>query len=372
MAQTVSANGLTVSHKGTSGMEMNSTPDVCKTPIGNAVVPVPYMIVAKSSDLIRGTTTVFADGGNSIDHRSSAHSRCVGDAPGTLKGVASGTTLHESTWITYSPNVYVQGKNISRLSDKMFMNNKNCISGVGGHYEVPSSVVDPIMRELCKVFCETRKEWHDCRRSGAKCKKPSTIAEGKVNKRLNNASSALNKAVKSRFPKGFGAAEKMFFAPADAIFDGARKIYDKSGTKRAIERQVKKLLKKGLIKKGAKMAATSWMKLVPGLNIISGIYDVVDTGLMVHDIYKAINAADIMDNAIKVKPDFSVHDADGSPKEIYDFKFDDPETGYLDDWQEKQRQHEAYEKATGNKPHKVDNETCKCDTKPKSKSIPLG
>lgn len=372
MAQTVSANGLTVSHKGTSGMEMNSTPDVCKTPVGNAVVPIPYMIVAKSSDLIRGTTTVFADGGNTIDHALSAHARCVGDAPGTLMGVVSGTILHESTWITFSPNVFVQGKNISRLSDKMFMNNKNCISGVGGHYEVPSSVVDPIMRELCKVFCESRKEWHDCKRAGGKCRKPSAIAEDKVKKRLGNKGSALNKAVKSRFPKGFGAAEKMFFAPADALFDGARKIYSKSGLKNAIKRQVQKLVKRKIVQKGAKMAASAWMKLVPGLNVISTIYDVVDTGMMVHDIYKAIDAADIFDKAVKVKPDFSVHDADGTPKEIYDFKFDDPETGYQDDWQHKQRQREAYEKATGQKPKKVDNATCQCDpglTKPSIPSV---
>ncbi|NEP60530.1 MAG: DUF4150 domain-containing protein, partial [Symploca sp. SIO2G7] len=115
MPQTVAANSLTISHQGTAGMEMNSVPDICKTPSGPAVIPVPYMIVSFSKDLVRGTKTVFADGGNSIDHMSSAHSRCTGDEPGTLLGVISGTQMHESTWITFSPNVYVEGKGVSRL-----------------------------------------------------------------------------------------------------------------------------------------------------------------------------------------------------------------------------------------------------------------
>lgn len=369
MAQTVAANGLTVSHKGTSGLETCSAPDVCKTPVGNSVVPVPYVIVSKSSDLVRGTTSVFADGGNSIDHKSSAHSRCTGDEAGTLKGVTSGTNMHESTWITFSPNVYVEGKNISRLSDKMFMNNKNTISGVGGHYEVPASISDPIMKELCKIFCAAREEWLDNKKKGKTSPKPSKIAEGKVDDALKKGG-GLSKAVKSKFPKGFGAAEKAFFAPADDLFKGARKMYDQSAVKRALKRQVQKLVRRKVVQKGVSMGARAWTKLVPGLNVITTIYDVVDVGITAYDIYKQIDAASVMDKAVKVKPDFSVHDADGAAKEIYDFKFDDPNTGYQDDWQHKQKQHEAYKKATGKDPKKVDNATCKCDAGKKTPSVP--
>ncbi|MFV0475997.1 MAG: hypothetical protein ACK5MQ_17610, partial [Pikeienuella sp.] len=104
-------------------------------------------------------------------------------------------------------------------------------------------------------------------------------------------------------------------------------------------------------------------KLVPGLNVISTIVDVVDTAMTAKDIYDMISSSDtIFDNAIKVKPDFSVHGEDGSLKDVYDFKFDDPETGYLDDWQEEQRQEEAYRRASGGEsPKKVDNATCQCD-----------
>lgn len=42
MAVTISANGLSVVHKG-SGGEANATlPDVCLTTVGKPVVPIPY------------------------------------------------------------------------------------------------------------------------------------------------------------------------------------------------------------------------------------------------------------------------------------------------------------------------------------------
>lgn len=187
---------------------------------------------------MRGTTSVFADGGNTIDFKGSTHSKYTGDEPEVKKGVISGTQLHESTWITWSPNVRAEGRNVARLSDKMYMNNKNCISGAGGHYEVPASIKDPIMRELCKIFCETRDELHKCKKSGAKCDKPSKTAQGEVDKALKGKGSGLTKAL----GKKVGAAERAFFSSADELFKGARKIYDKSGMERAIKRQVEKIV----------------------------------------------------------------------------------------------------------------------------------
>jgi hypothetical protein len=133
--------------------------------------------------------------------------------------------------------------------------------------------------------------------------------------------------------------------------------------RQALKRQVEKLVKRKLIQKGAKMASRVWMKFVPGLNVVSTIYDVVDTGLSIKEVYDQIANSDlIMDKAIKVKPDFSVHGPDGELKEVYDFKFDDPKTGYTDDWQAEQKQEEAYRQASGGKdPKKVDNATCQCD-----------
>lgn len=362
MPHTVAANGLTVSHKGTGGFEVNSTPDVCR--VGGT--PVPFSIISHSRDLIRGTTTVFADGGHPLDCKGSAHATCTGDEAGTGKGVISGTHLHESTWITWSPNVRAQGRNIARLSDKMFMNNRNCISGAGGHYEPPASITDPIMRELCKVFCEAREEWHNCKRGGGtNCRRPSQLAKDKLNTRLGRSGSALNRALGGK--PGF--AEKAFFASSDPIFEGARKIYDRSGLERAVQRQIEKLVRNRVIDKGVKMAARSWMKLVPGLNILSTAYDIVDTAITAVDIYDTIrNSSQIADEAVRIRPDFAIQNEDGSLGQIYDFKFDDPESGYQDDWNTGSQQEQAYQQATGQTPQKVDNATCDCD---KSGAAPL-
>lgn len=358
MSVTILVNGLTISHKGSGGYAQNSTPDVCKTP--DKGIPIPYSIVSRVADLTGGTTTVGADGGNSIAIKGSAHARCTGDESGSMGGVVSGTNLAKSTWITYSPNVFSEGKNVCRKTDKLFMNNKNCISGTGGEYEVPLSVTDPILKELCKIFCEAREEWHKCKRAGAgKCDKPSKIAERKVNDRLSKPQSGLRKAI----PSGkTGFAEKTFFGSADKMFDGARKVYDKAGLQRALKRQVDKLVKRKIVERGAKMAGKAWMKLVPGLNIVSTIADGVGVAMDVADVYNMLKDADaLVENAIKIQPDFAIQGENGALEKVYDFKFDDPETGYIDDWQKKQMQEEAYEKLSGEKPEKVDEKTCQCD-----------
>lgn len=197
MPNTVSTNGLTMSHKGTGGYEKNSTPDVCLTPSGP--VPVPYSIISFSRDLIRGTRTVFADGGHSVAIKGSAHTPGYGDEPGTAKGVMSGTNMHESTWITYSPNVYAEGKNICRLSDKLFMNNKNCISGAGGHYEPPAHL-EELVKELCKIFCQVRDEWHECKKKVAIASVPPPWPKNEQPPRSKTRTAAFRKPFQGNFP----------------------------------------------------------------------------------------------------------------------------------------------------------------------------
>ncbi|WP_425628071.1 DUF4150 domain-containing protein [Vibrio neptunius] len=132
MPVTINANGLSIVHKG-SGGEANATlPDVCLTTVGPAVVPIPYGNNAKSADLVDGTTTVTADGGNSIALKSSKFAKSTGDAGGDKKGVASGTIESEAEFISASPNVIIEGKGVARLSDQMTMNKGNtmCLGGV--------------------------------------------------------------------------------------------------------------------------------------------------------------------------------------------------------------------------------------------------
>ena len=127
MSVTINANGLSVVHKGSGGEANASVPDVCLTKVGKPVVPIPYGNNAKSSDLAGGTTTVTADGGNSIALKGSTFSKSTGDAGGDKKGISSGTIEAEAKFISASPTVFIEGKGVARLSDQMTMNNANTI-----------------------------------------------------------------------------------------------------------------------------------------------------------------------------------------------------------------------------------------------------
>jgi hypothetical protein len=95
-------------------------------------VPVPYpIIVSLAADLVKGSKTVKIDGGNMVAIKGSEFSRCTGDEPGTAGGVVSNVNMREASWILYSFDVKVEGKNACRLSDKMLMNHGNtaCLAG---------------------------------------------------------------------------------------------------------------------------------------------------------------------------------------------------------------------------------------------------
>jgi len=134
MAVTIHVNGKSnsLAHKGCMGITKSTIPDVCKTPTPGGPVPIPYpIIVSMSSDLKKGTKTVKVDGKKMAAIKGSEYSRCTGDEPGTVGGVKSSTNMKEATWILYSFDVKLDGKNACRLSDKMMMNHGNtaCLSG---------------------------------------------------------------------------------------------------------------------------------------------------------------------------------------------------------------------------------------------------
>lgn len=359
MPVTINVNGLTITHKGSGGSHKNSAPDVCKTP--GKGVPVAYAITAVNTDIAQGTTTVLADGGNMIANKPSIFTRCTGDEAGSMGGVVSGTTASKSEWITYSPNVFMEGQNVCRLTDKLFMNSKNTICGQTGQGE---SLIggDEVLTALCDIFCEGREEWHNCRRNppSGGCTRPSTLAKNRTRAALDTPGSPLRNAVRTRFPGAVGAAERSLYAAADAIGDTARKVYTQQGLRDSLERAVRRAIGEAGIEAAQRMGRRFWMRVVPGLNVLGLALDIYDGAMAANDIYQAIRSLDdIMDNAIRVQPDFSVIGADGAVEEIYDFKFDAP--GYQDTFSDEQA--DLYRDLTGRDPIAVDNATCDCDTR---------
>ncbi len=136
MAVTISANGLTICHKGSKGKAMATIPDVCKIPAPpGGPIPIPFPNISESKDLDMGSITVKADGGNSICVLGSKFTTSKGDDGGILGGIVSGTTNGEAMCITFSPDVTVEGRPVCRKTDKMLMNmsptpNTICLQGI--------------------------------------------------------------------------------------------------------------------------------------------------------------------------------------------------------------------------------------------------
>ncbi len=164
MAVTVKVNGTNLSlvHQGSGGIVKSTLPDVCKTPSPGGPIPIPYpVIISFAADLKDGTQTVLVDGGNSAAVKGSQLSRCTGDEPGTAGGVKSGTQLKEATWLSYSFDVMMEGKNACRLSDKLLMNKGNtaCLAGIVQEsilLEHPESALE--LEILCNMMCEEKDQ----------------------------------------------------------------------------------------------------------------------------------------------------------------------------------------------------------------------
>lgn len=123
MAQTTFSNSRGIAHKGSGGSSI-VFPDVCKTPVGSSIVPVPYPNIGRSSDTVKGPKSVKTDGKMPMV-KGAKYSKSTGDEAGVNKGVASGTTKGVCEFMMYSFDIKFEGKNVCRLGDPLFHNKKN-------------------------------------------------------------------------------------------------------------------------------------------------------------------------------------------------------------------------------------------------------
>ncbi|MEF2074637.1 DUF4150 domain-containing protein [Consotaella aegiceratis] len=145
MTPTITINGLTVVHRESDGVATSGAPDVCRSPD----IPVPYVNVAYSRDLQNGTTTVFTDGVMAAI-RDCYFLPSYGDEPGTGGGIISNVNMKKARFSNYSMDVFMEGRNVCRLTDPMTMNGNapNTFSptelqeNIGGNTDI-----------LCQIFC---------------------------------------------------------------------------------------------------------------------------------------------------------------------------------------------------------------------------
>ncbi len=102
-----------------------TTSDVCKTPVGNTVVPIPYPITANLNDSASTSPNVNFCGDPVFILNKSKVTRVTGDEPGMAGGVKSGTNRSLVEPIEGSTNFYVNKRPVVRHGDKCKMNNGN-------------------------------------------------------------------------------------------------------------------------------------------------------------------------------------------------------------------------------------------------------
>ena len=149
MTETVAVNGITLCHKNASGFVRSTLPDVCKAP----TYPVPFVNVAFARDLAKGTKTVKSHKGAMCGIKGSEFSISIGDEPGVGLGVKSGTQKSKATWLSWSPNVFAEGKPLTRLTDRMLMNNGNTVSAAGYFTGTVTGSNQVTLDYLCVLAC---------------------------------------------------------------------------------------------------------------------------------------------------------------------------------------------------------------------------
>ncbi|MEY4588984.1 MAG: hypothetical protein RL497_1060 [Pseudomonadota bacterium] len=123
MPQTTFANMRGIVHKGSGGMSA-VFPDVCKTPTPAGPVPIPYPNIGKASDTMKGPTSVKTDKQMPMV-KGAVYIMSTGDEAGSAMGVISNKIKGECEFMLYSFDVKFEGKNVCRMGDPLFHNNKN-------------------------------------------------------------------------------------------------------------------------------------------------------------------------------------------------------------------------------------------------------
>ncbi len=100
------------------------SPDVCLTPVGSSVVPIPYPVVDYCGHDQSYTPSVRFTRKKAMVMRSCT-THVHGDAPGVKKGVKSGTVEGICEPIGHAAEVRAEGSNVIRHLDRFWMNNKN-------------------------------------------------------------------------------------------------------------------------------------------------------------------------------------------------------------------------------------------------------
>ena len=105
-------------------------PDICLTPLGPTMVPVPYIIIGEFSEATGVSPNVTSNGEPVVIHASTVIPSVRGDEPGTGKGIKSGTVGGRVQSMEKSSTLWFNGERALRVGDLVYMNDKNTIGKI--------------------------------------------------------------------------------------------------------------------------------------------------------------------------------------------------------------------------------------------------
>ncbi|MFJ4156873.1 DUF4150 domain-containing protein [Pseudomonas sp. NPDC089752] len=97
-------------------------PDVCKTPMGSSIPPVPYPVTAELDTSTGVAKSVRANGHPVVVYKRSFTPKTIGDAAGKAKGIKSGTVEGKCHPQEHSSSVRAEGRHLVRHGDLFWMN----------------------------------------------------------------------------------------------------------------------------------------------------------------------------------------------------------------------------------------------------------
>ena len=106
------------------------SPDICKTPVGNSVVPIPYNITGEFKDAQAVSKDVKTHSEPVFLHDKSFIPSVKGDERGTLGGIKSGTFMKRVESLQFSPTKGSNGTHTIQESRLVWMNDRNTMGRV--------------------------------------------------------------------------------------------------------------------------------------------------------------------------------------------------------------------------------------------------
>ena len=108
-------------HSGKSAKIVCIAPDVCLTPVGSSIVPIPYMIISELN-WSQKTITHTSFTGNEAFNMDSRTDKVTGDEPGTKGGVKSGVNKGWCRPKSKKTTIIVAGKQLIHNDNLYEMN----------------------------------------------------------------------------------------------------------------------------------------------------------------------------------------------------------------------------------------------------------